>query len=34
MKQHTLKDSFTLISVGLHTGLQITATFNPAPGAR
>ena len=31
MKQHTLKDSFTLSSVGLHTGLQITATFNPAP---
>ena len=31
MKQHTLKDSFTLSSVGLHTGLQITATFHPAP---
>ena len=31
MKQHTLKDSFTLCSVGLHTGLFITATFHPAP---
>ncbi|MBR1878419.1 MAG: UDP-3-O-acyl-N-acetylglucosamine deacetylase [Paludibacteraceae bacterium] len=31
MKQHTLKDSFTLSSVGLHTGLNITATFRPAP---
>ena len=31
MKQHTLKDSFTLSSVGLHTGLQVTATFHPAP---
>lgn len=31
MRQHTLKDSFTLSSVGLHTGLNITATFNPAP---
>ena len=31
MKQHTLKDSFTLSSVGLHTGLHVTATFNPAP---
>lgn len=30
-KQHTLKDSFTLSSVGLHTGLSITATFLPAP---
>ncbi len=31
MKQKTLKDEFTLSSVGLHTGLQITATFHPAP---
>ena len=31
MKQHTLKESFTLSSVGLHTGLHVTATFHPAP---
>jgi len=31
MKQHTIKESFTLSSVGLHTGLHVTATFNPAP---
>ena len=31
MKQHTIKDSFTLRSVGLHTGLDVTATFRPAP---
>ena len=31
MKQHTIKDSFTLQSVGLHTGLFVTATFHPAP---
>jgi len=31
LKQHTLKDSFTLSSVGLHTGLHVTATFHPAP---
>jgi UDP-3-O-[3-hydroxymyristoyl] N-acetylglucosamine deacetylase/3-hydroxyacyl-[acyl-carrier-protein] dehydratase len=30
-KQHTLKESFTLASKGLHTGLHITATFMPAP---
>ena len=30
-KQHTIKDSFTLSSVGLHTGLFVTATFHPAP---
>jgi len=30
-KQHTLKDSFTLKGKGLHTGLPITITFNPAP---
>ena len=31
MKQHTIKESFTLSSVGLHTGLHVTAVFNPAP---
>lgn len=31
MKQKTIKDSFTLQSVGLHTGLHVTATFHPAP---
>lgn len=31
MKQHTIKESFTLSSVGLHTGLFVTATFCPAP---
>jgi len=31
MNQLTLKDSFTLQGKGLHTGLKITATFNPAP---
>ena len=30
-KQHTLKAPFSLSSKGLHTGLHITATFNPAP---
>lgn len=30
-KQHTLKDKFTLKGKGLHTGLPITITFNPAP---
>ncbi len=30
-KQHTLNDSFTLQGKGLHTGLPITITFNPAP---
>ena len=30
MKQHTLKSSFTLSSVGLHTGLPATLTFKPA----
>jgi len=29
-KQQTLKDSFSLKSKGLHTGLNITATFCPA----
>lgn len=30
-KQHTLNNSFTLQGKGLHTGLPITVTFNPAP---
>ena len=30
-KQKTLKGSFSLHGKGLHTGLSITATFNPAP---
>lgn len=31
MKQTTLKGSFSLFGKGLHTGLSITVTFNPAP---
>ena len=31
MKQRTLKASFKVSGKGLHTGLQINATFNPAP---
>lgn len=30
-KQRTLKGSFSLYGKGLHTGLYLTATFNPAP---
>ena len=30
-KQTTLKGSFSLFGKGLHTGLQLTVTFNPAP---
>ena len=30
MKQKTLKESFTICGKGLHTGLEITATFMPA----
>lgn len=30
MKQRTLKSAFTVSGKGLHTGLQIEATFNPA----
>ena len=30
-KQHTLKSSFSLEGKGLHTGLNIKITFNPAP---
>lgn len=31
MKQRTLKASFKVSGKGLHTGMQINATFNPAP---
>ena len=31
MKQHTLKESFSLKGKGLHTGLDIEIKFNPAP---
>lgn len=31
MKQCTLKSSFNVAGKGLHTGLMINATFNPAP---
>lgn len=30
-KQTTLKGSFSLFGKGLHTGLSLTVTFNPAP---
>ncbi|MDR2475879.1 MAG: UDP-3-O-acyl-N-acetylglucosamine deacetylase, partial [Bacteroidales bacterium] len=30
-KQKTLKQPFSLSGKGLHTGLNITVTFNPAP---
>ena len=30
-RQHTLKGSFSLFGKGLHTGLSLTVTFNPAP---
>ncbi|MBR4988914.1 MAG: bifunctional UDP-3-O-[Bacteroidaceae bacterium] len=30
-KQKTLNDSFSLSGKGLHTGLNLTVTFNPAP---
>ncbi len=30
-KQNTLKQSFSLTGKGLHTGLNISVTFNPAP---
>ncbi|MFA6729182.1 MAG: bifunctional UDP-3-O-[3-hydroxymyristoyl] N-acetylglucosamine deacetylase/3-hydroxyacyl-ACP dehydratase [Prevotella sp.] len=30
-KQKTLKGSFSLFGKGLHTGLDLTVTFNPAP---
>ncbi len=31
MKQQTIENSFTLTGIGLHTGLDIEVTFNPAP---
>ncbi|MFI3239608.1 MAG: bifunctional UDP-3-O-[3-hydroxymyristoyl] N-acetylglucosamine deacetylase/3-hydroxyacyl-ACP dehydratase [Bacteroidales bacterium] len=31
MKQRTLKEAFSVSGKGLHTGLEIEATFNPAP---
>ena len=31
LKQNTLKESFSLSGKGLHTGLHLTVTFNPAP---
>ena len=31
LKQKTLKESFSLSGKGLHTGLNLTVTFNPAP---
>ena len=31
LKQKTLKGSFSLFGKGLHTGLSLTVTFNPAP---
>lgn len=31
MKQRTLSSSFTLKGKGLHTGLELEVTFNPAP---
>lgn len=31
LKQKTLKGSFALCGKGLHTGLSLTVTFNPAP---
>lgn len=31
LKQKTLKGSFSLWGKGLHTGLSLTVTFNPAP---
>ena len=31
MNQLTLKEAFTVTGKGLHSGLEITATFKPAP---
>lgn len=31
LKQQTLKGSFSLNGKGLHTGVKLTVTFNPAP---
>ena len=34
LKQKTLKDSFSLSGKGLHTGLDLTVTFNPGAAGR
>jgi UDP-3-O-[3-hydroxymyristoyl] N-acetylglucosamine deacetylase/3-hydroxyacyl-[acyl-carrier-protein] dehydratase len=31
MNQHTIKESFTIKGIGLHTGKEVTMTFQPAP---
>ena len=31
MNQLTIKEAFTVKGKGLHTGSEITATFNPRP---
>ncbi len=31
MKQHTLKKSFSISGIGLHTGEKVNMTFHPAP---
>lgn len=31
LKQNTIKGSFSMCGKGLHTGLNLTVTFNPAP---
>lgn len=31
LKQYTINESFSLSGKGLHTGLNLTVTFNPAP---
>ncbi|MCI7143298.1 MAG: UDP-3-O-acyl-N-acetylglucosamine deacetylase, partial [Paraprevotella sp.] len=31
LKQNTLKEQFSLSGKGLHTGLNLTVTFLPAP---
>ena len=31
LKQKTLRGSFSLNGKGLHTGVNLTVTFNPAP---
>ena len=34
LKQNTLNGSFSLCGKGLHTGLSLTVTFNPAATMR
>ncbi|MBI3788083.1 MAG: UDP-3-O-acyl-N-acetylglucosamine deacetylase, partial [Ignavibacteriales bacterium] len=31
VQQHTIKKAVTMSGVGLHTGVQTTMTFKPAP---